>query len=365
MKVFISWSKPESGELARKTKELLQSLDPEIDVFESELDIKAGEDVQAKILQNIQECEKLVLCFTRENQKSPWMLFEAGYARGAKKIVIPLLFDNDPNWHSWIDNPMNIAREISYNNKNFINNLLDAFKVPFTKSNSHKVEKYIQEVENIKDKFRKVDINCEDFVDKLIHNNCFILKNPYFHDKTACFLTGFESFDLLKIITEYFMYTGKYLWIYGRKNMKLLSGNFKLFFDYLEEKSYYGTDMDGIDFRCMFLNPNSDEVNNAHQHQEIFRNELKTCILRAKNIIKDNGQLRKCFRLYDNKRDEIIIRLDNCIIYSRPSFDSNGYPQLLTNTSFEVFSVESPKGQRCVKKYERVWNNAMEFNNSI
>ena len=52
MKVFISWSKPESGELARKTKELLQSLDPEIDVFESELDIKAGEDVQAKILQS-------------------------------------------------------------------------------------------------------------------------------------------------------------------------------------------------------------------------------------------------------------------------------------------------------------------------
>lgn len=365
MKVFISWSKSESGEIARKTKELLENVNPEINAFESEVDIKAGEDVQAKIIESIQECEKLVLCFTAENKKSPWLLFEAGYARGAQKTVIPLLFDNDPNWHSWIDNPMNIAREISFDNKDFIKTFLTSFNAPITKSNTVKVEKYIQEVKDIKDKFRKVDIQCEDLVNKLVNNKCFILESPYYHKKTAYFLTGFESFDLFKIITDSFMYTGKYLWIYGRKNMKLLSGNFKDFFDYLEEKTYSNADMDGIDFRCMFLNPNSDEVSKAHQRQEIFNSELKSCILRAKDVIKGNEKLGKCFRFYDNKRDEIIIRLDNCIIYSRPSFDINGCPQLLTNTSFEVFSVESSKGQKCVKKYENVWKNAKEFNNCI
>lgn len=361
MKVFISWSKAESGELACKTKELLKSIGSKIEAFESEVDIIAGEDVQAKIIENIQECEKLVLCFTSENKKSPWLLFEAGYARGAKKTVIPLLFDNDPNWHSWIDNPMNIAREISFNNKNFINIFLTAFNVPITKANVVKVEKYIQEVKKIKNKFRKVDVKCEDLVNKLVQNKSFILESPYYHEKTAYFLTGFESFELFKIITDSFMYTGKYLWIYGRKNMKLLSGNFKNFFDYLEEKTYCNNYMDGIDFRCMFLNPDSDEVNKAHQQQEIFHSELKTCILRAKEVIKDNEKLKKCFRLYDNKRDEIIIRLDNCIIYSRPSFDINGVPQLLTNTSFEVFSSDSSRGKDCIQKYENVWNNAKEF----
>ena len=47
------------------------------------------------------------------------------------------------------------------------------------------------------------------------------------------------------------MYTGKYLWIYGRKNMKLFGGNFKELFDYLEEKSL-NNQMFGIDFVVCF-----------------------------------------------------------------------------------------------------------------
>ena len=83
------------------------------------------------------------------------------------------------------------------------------------------------------------------------------------------------------------------------------------------------------------------------------------------NAIKDNKELENCFRLYSNKREEIIIRLDNCIIYSRPSFDVYGRPQLLTNTEFEVFSVKSTKGQDCIIKYETVWENAKKFSDYL
>lgn len=357
MNVFISWSKAKSMQYALKTKALLESLNPSINAFVSEVDIHGGEDVQEKIIQKIIACDKLVLCFTKENKKSPWLLFEAGYARGLKKTVIPMLFDDDPNWHSWVDNPMNVAREINFNHKNFSDVLFDCFEISATEKNKQKLQRYRKAILDIKDKFRQVDIQCEDFVDKLTHNESFVIENPFYRGKTAFFLSGFESFDLYKTIIDSFMYTGKFLWIYGRKNMKLFGGSFNSFFKYLEEKSSFDG-MAGIDFRCLFLDPDSPEVEKAHLQQDIFKSELTATILRAKSVVKDNTQLQKCFRLYSNKREEIIIRLDNCIIYARPSFDANGYPQLLTNSGFEVFSCRSEKGKECIKKFENIWENA-------
>ena len=357
MNVFISWSKAKGMKYALKTKTLLESLDPSIKAFVSEVDIHGGEDVQEKIIQKIIKCDKLVLCFTKETKKSPWLLFEAGYARGLKKTVIPMLFDDDPNWHSWVDNPMNVAREINFNHKNFTDVFFDCFGITGSEKNKKKLQRYRKAILDIKDEYRHVDVQCEDFVDKLAHNEAFVVENPFYRDKTAFFLTGFESFDLYKSIIDSFMYTGKYLWIYGRKNMKLFGGSFSSLFKYLEEKASFDG-MAGIDFRCLFLDPESPEVEKAHLQQDIFKTELTVTISRAKTVVRDNVQLQKCFRLYSNKREEIIIRLDNCIVYARPNFDANGYPQLLTNSGFEVFSVASEKGKECIKKYETVWNNA-------
>ena len=144
--------------------------------------------------------------------------------------------------------------------------------------------------------------------------------------------------------------------------MKLFGGSFKKFFSYLHEKAAYNyIGMDGIDFRCLFLDPTSDEVKRAHVQQEIFKPELEATILRARDVIGDNSQLQKCFRQYSNRREEIIIRVDNNIIYSRPSYDACGRPQLLTNTSFEVCSANSVKGKECLAKFENVWNNAKDM----
>lgn len=362
MKVFISWSKRLSMEFAVKVKQLLESIDPTIAAFVSETDILGGEDVQNKIIENINQCDKLVICFTKETKKSPWLLFEAGYARGRGKTVIPFLFDGDPNWHSWIDNPMNIAREIRFNGYSFVEDFIKAFEIKNTIRNRHKIEQFRQEILDIKEDHRVIDVECEDLIERLISNGSFSMENPYYRNKSAFFLTGFESFELYKIITDAFLYTGKYLWIYGRKNMKLFSGNYGSFFRYLDEKSFNNKmGMDGIDFRCLFLDPNSNEVKRAHRQQEIFIPELKSCIMRAQTVVGDNTELKKCFRFYSNKREEIIIRLDNCILYSRPVFDTNGMPQLMTNTGFEVFGAKTDKGIECIKKFERVWDGAREM----
>lgn len=139
--------------------------------------------------------------------------------------------------------------------------------------------------------------------------------------------------------------------------MKLFGGNFKELFDYLEEKAM-DKNMHGIDFRCLFLNPKSEEVKHAHKQQDIFLQELDATIKRAKHQIGDNQTLQKCFRMYSNRREEVIIRLDNCIIYSKPHFNENGQPQIMTDTKFEVFSTSSPRGLECITKYCTVWDKA-------
>ncbi len=358
MNIFISWSKTVSLQYAIETKNLIENLNPNLHAFVSEKDLIAGVDFQSEIIENIKKCDKLILCFTRETKKSPWLLFEAGYARGLTKTVIPLLFDNDPNWHSWVDNPMNIAQGIFFEHDTFSENFLRVLELPDTVNNRNRVEEYKKTIQEIKDKNRVIDKTCEDFVNKLVGLESFTIKSPIFREQTAYFFAGFESYDLLKVITESFLYTGKYLWIYGRKNMKLFGGSFKEFFKYLDEKSYNNDKMDGIDFKCLFLNPESKEVEYAHSQQEIFKTELNATLLRAKSVFGNNKRLEQCFRLYSNKREAIIIRLDNTIIYSRPTFDANGIPQLLTDTPFEVFSANSKRGQECIKTFETVWNNA-------
>lgn len=361
MNIFISWSKRIGLEYALRTKELLENISPKPKVFVSEKDITAGEIVQSKIIQNIEECDKLILCFTKETKKSPWLLFEAGYAKGLKKKVIPFLFDNDPDWHSWLDNPLNAAREINFNSESFTDIFIHGLDINDTKLNRDKIIKYKREISAIREKSKVIDPLCEDFVDKLISSKAFAFENPIFSNKGAHFFAGFESYDLYKAITESFLYTGKYLWIYGRKNMKLFGGSFYDLFKYLDEKSYANDNMEGIDFRCLFLNPKSNEVRRAHSNQKIFKKELCATLSRAKDIIGDNKRFEECFRLYSNKREAVIIRIDNCIIYSRPMFDVNGVPQLLTNTSFEVFSADSIRGKECIQTFESVWHQSESF----
>ena len=295
MNIFISWSKAKSMEYAKKTKRLLEELDPSINAFVSEVDIIGGEDVQEKIIDKITDCDKLVLCFTKENKKSPWLLFEAGYARGLKKTVIPILFDNDPNWHSWIDNPMNVARELRVNSNNFDSMLLKSIDLKSTPKKKRILLEYKTSLSEIIEKFRDVDVECEDIVNKLISNESFVIKNPYYRNRTAYFLSGFESYELYKLLLDSFMYTGKYLWIFGRKNMKLFSGSYKEFFKYIEEKTLNGRDdMDGIDFRCLFLDPDSKEVSRAHPQPKLLKAELESTIVRADSVIQDNKTLKKC-----------------------------------------------------------------------
>lgn len=59
-----------------------------------------------------------------------------------------MLFDDDPNWHSWVDNPMNIAREINFNHKNFTDVFFDCFGIIGSEKNKKKREEIIIRLDN-------------------------------------------------------------------------------------------------------------------------------------------------------------------------------------------------------------------------
>lgn len=95
MKVFISWS----GKLSHEVAKLLNYWIPEvlqgIDTWVSHEDIDKGTVWFNDLGDQLAETTLGVVCLTRENMNSPWILFEAGaLAKGlSQNRVCPLLVD--------------------------------------------------------------------------------------------------------------------------------------------------------------------------------------------------------------------------------------------------------------------------------
>ncbi len=93
MKIFISWSKDTSRQIAEELKDLVQCVLQGAEVFLSLSDIESGARWLSEIGNNLSGCEYGLLCLTKENINSPWLLFEAGaLSKALDSKVVPLLF---------------------------------------------------------------------------------------------------------------------------------------------------------------------------------------------------------------------------------------------------------------------------------
>ncbi len=98
MKVFLSWSGSLSHEIALVLKSWLPAMLQSIEPFVSSVDIDKGSRWFSEIGNQLDQCDFGILCVTRSNATSPWILFEAGAL--SKKVgqacVCPLLIDMTP-----------------------------------------------------------------------------------------------------------------------------------------------------------------------------------------------------------------------------------------------------------------------------
>jgi len=94
-KVFISWSGERSRELAQALHGWIPLVLHNVEPWLSEADIEAGERWAEVVAKELSDSNFGIICVTRENVASPWILFEAGALaktmQGSR--VIPLLLD--------------------------------------------------------------------------------------------------------------------------------------------------------------------------------------------------------------------------------------------------------------------------------
>ena len=99
MKVFISWSKEQSHQVALAFKEWLPSIIQTIDPYVSSEDTDKGSRWNSEIVKELEESSFGILCVTKENMAESWLLFEAGALSNkiSKAYVCPFLFDMKPS----------------------------------------------------------------------------------------------------------------------------------------------------------------------------------------------------------------------------------------------------------------------------
>lgn len=97
-KIFISWSRHYSKEIALELKKILEEkifLGTELKCFVSDVDIASGEDWWNKIKTELKSSGMGILCVTKQNVKEPWIFYEAGALVANNINVIPLLVSCD------------------------------------------------------------------------------------------------------------------------------------------------------------------------------------------------------------------------------------------------------------------------------
>lgn len=78
MKVFLSWSKQKSHEVAMALKEWLPLVIQSVDPYVSSEDIDKGARWSSDVAKVLEECSYGIICVTPENMEEPWLMFEAG-----------------------------------------------------------------------------------------------------------------------------------------------------------------------------------------------------------------------------------------------------------------------------------------------
>jgi hypothetical protein len=97
MKLFISWSGKRSQSMAVALRDWFPLVLHYVVPWVSETDIGAGERWALEVAKELEQSNFGIICLTKENIGSPWVLFEAGSL--AKSLqdstVVPLLLDLD------------------------------------------------------------------------------------------------------------------------------------------------------------------------------------------------------------------------------------------------------------------------------
>ena len=385
MKVFISWSGKRSGDIAQIMVEWFEAIFPTgLDLWCSSDDMRPGVLSVTQILDELQRSDQGIFCFTKDNTRSLWMMFEAGAISKKSDMdsdlgVNTIIFEGDvdclketplEHFQHTLFNKVSMIKlfkkvnasinatyrlgekilERNFNTQwNIYHNKIKEKLVILPSKNTEEVVNpfggYIDGGKTVNKEQLMAQLNENDFgqpqLGQIIH-----------YEK------GFEDFPLYKILMEN---ATERLWILGRKNRKVFDNTNNEHLEQIEVRI-----KGNLDFRCLFLDPDSpDEILSSAQDIEDFSERLRMCIKTAFDKVKAMGSVpADIIRLYSGIRENAIIIIDDVLLYSpilykdaKPSAKESK-PKPLTKAAFYLVSIEEEIGQKYLLHFEEVWKKA-------
>jgi hypothetical protein len=376
MKIFISWSKEKSQELAKVLTPWLKSFfNDKIEVWSSFYDIKKGTRTMEEIEKALLSSDHGIFCLIKSNLREPWIMFEAGaiFKRSEdsqkRPLIWSILFEGEPELLK--DTPLKHFQATKFTKEdmyNLVKSIHDVMVDPVYSTGSILNENFDLHWEKLNKGIKQVleqspiggDSMNKDALIRVLDENDF--PSPHLGDVTL-YDNGFEDHPLYNILLKY---AKNRLWIFGRKNKKIFDQRNAWFWDKLPKKIKAG-----FNFRCLFLNPEApEEIVAPAQNKKDFIKILKLNILDAYNTLNERGvSVGDLCKMYSSVRHDEVIVIDDVVLYAHIGFDNDNLPQHLTNASFNLVGIDNDIGTRYKKKFEEEWKEAdaidMDFIKSI
>jgi hypothetical protein len=245
--------------------------------------IRPGAFAVPQIIKGLRQSDYGVFCFTKDNIKSPWMMFEAGAIckqdnttseiEGAYTILFeggiddlrgtPLeqlqhtLFNED-SMYKFFSAVNTISGQALIDEHRLLKNAQNSWSIYCPK-----IAKALDEHSVRGDAMNKLQL-----MDKLTEAH---FGRPHLGQVTF-YERGFEDYPLYEILLKN---ATKRFWVFGRKNRKIFDTRNDEYINTIKSKVDF-------DFKCLFLDPDSpDELLSSAQDTIAFSDKLKICIKEA------------------------------------------------------------------------------------
>jgi hypothetical protein len=137
-KVFLSWSRPVSREVAATLKPILETRLRGVEVFFSPTSIEPGEDPSRRLFdEGLLVSRALVVVLTKESATSAYLIWETATAWAREQLVIPIFVDIDPKK---VPGPLTgIVQGVNLRDRNDMDRAVDRLSLYFSLPNAIKL----------------------------------------------------------------------------------------------------------------------------------------------------------------------------------------------------------------------------------
>lgn len=376
MKIFISWSMSPSKSIALVIRDFLDSVFiQQISTFVSTEDIKLGQEGYAKISTALEECNKGIFCFLKNNINSVWMAYEAGAISMQNDCVetcltttvddcpiLPIMFERIEDI-KFSRHPLQYIQRQTFSRETMHNLVVELNNKGQFFPNDKALERQFSYAWPALERAVTDALYDHSLKGDAVIDRSFViseLQRREYSDPiigeitkyaTISYDKGFERQELYDALLSN---ASRRIFLYGRKNNKVFANDNRKFFESLKDKMEKG-----FEFKCLFINTSAPNVANAQKNPD-FLDNLKLCIRKAFRLLNDNGiDPSKVCKAYTCERIDEIIIADDVALFSHIRFDADGVPYPLTDAPFEIAELSDQIGANYKRKFDDTWKFAI------